>query len=113
DGDGFPDLVEVMRGAVDTHRAGDVWISRGHGVPGFPPLPPPPEPKDTDGDGILDRVDNCTNVANPNQADQDGDGFGTACDPDLNNDGRIDQSDMNLLVQCFLADVSTRLACAT
>lgn len=113
DGDGFPDLVEVMRGAVDTHRTGDVWISRGHGVPGFPPLPPPPAPRDTDGDGVLDRVDNCLTVANPTQADPDGDGFGTACDPDLNNNGLVDQADVNLFVPCFLAVVSQRPACAT
>ena len=35
---------------------------------------------DTDGDGINDSVDNCVNLANPNQEDADGDGIGDACD---------------------------------
>ncbi|UCG31675.1 MAG: right-handed parallel beta-helix repeat-containing protein, partial [Phycisphaerales bacterium] len=35
---------------------------------------------DTDGDGVPDTVDNCPDVANPDQADADGDGMGDACD---------------------------------
>jgi hypothetical protein len=46
--------------------------------------PPPPvvieAPKDTDKDGIRDAVDNCPEVANVNQADDDGDKVGDACD---------------------------------
>ena len=45
----------------------------------------PPDPcaalgGDTDGDGVCDAVDNCPAVANPDQADMDGDGIGDACD---------------------------------
>ena len=36
---------------------------------------------DADGDGVCDAVDNCPNVANPNQANTDGDTLGDACDP--------------------------------
>jgi hypothetical protein len=36
--------------------------------------------RDSDGDGVLNEVDNCPAVANPNQVDSDGDGFGDACD---------------------------------
>jgi hypothetical protein len=39
------------------------------------------DPKDTDLDGLADCVDNCPTVANADQADADGDGAGTACDP--------------------------------
>lgn len=38
-------------------------------------------PPDTDGDDVLDDVDNCKFVRNADQADTDGDGKGDACDP--------------------------------
>jgi hypothetical protein len=37
--------------------------------------------QDLDGDGECD-LDNCPGVYNPDQADDDGDGIGNACDPD-------------------------------
>jgi len=39
-----------------------------------------PPPNDTDNDGIDDMVDNCPNIANPDQADYDNDGIGDLCD---------------------------------
>jgi Thrombospondin type 3 repeat len=48
---------------------------------------------DTDGDGISDGSDNCPTVANPSQANNDGDALGDACDPDDDNDGVADGSD--------------------
>lgn len=51
-------------------------------------------PQDTDGDGHDDQVDNCRQIPNADQRDTDGDDFGNACDPDFNNDGIINFSDL-------------------
>ncbi len=55
---------------------------------------------DTDGDGIVDRDDNCSQIVNPDQADADADGFGDVCDPssptvaaDTDGDGIPDDRD--------------------
>jgi len=49
---------------------------------------------DADSDGVDDSIDNCTNVANPLQEDSDGDGHGSICDADLNNDCAINFFDL-------------------
>ena len=36
---------------------------------------------DADGDGVLDEVDNCPDVFNPDQIDSDANGIGDACEP--------------------------------
>lgn len=47
--------------------------------------------KDTDGDGVIDKNDNCPNMANSDQADTDGDKVGNVCDSDDDNDGLTDE----------------------
>lgn len=47
---------------------------------------------DSDDDGILDGLDNCPDVANPDQWDSNGDGLGDACS-DLDRDGVLDRVD--------------------
>ncbi|HXV37389.1 MAG TPA: thrombospondin type 3 repeat-containing protein, partial [Myxococcota bacterium] len=44
---------------------------------------------DTDGDGVLDHLDNCTLAANPAQVDTDGDFCGNRCDADYDNTGLV------------------------
>ncbi|MEO1573713.1 MAG: thrombospondin type 3 repeat-containing protein, partial [Pseudomonadota bacterium] len=58
---------------------------------------------DTDGDGVDDSVDNCIAAANPGQTDADGDGFGNACDADLNGDCVVNVTDLGLLRQAFFS----------
>ncbi|MEO1574580.1 MAG: proprotein convertase P-domain-containing protein, partial [Pseudomonadota bacterium] len=60
-----------------------------------------PVAADSDGDGIADDVDNCTLAANPDQTDSNGDGFGNACDADLNNDCVVNVVDLGLLRSVF------------
>lgn len=52
---------------------------------------------DSDGDGVPDLIDNCTKVANPDQADVDLDGIGNACDADVDNDGKVTAADVALV----------------
>lgn len=49
--------------------------------------------EDEDNDGQDDCVDNCPKVANPAQKDQDKDGLGDLCDPDLDGDGVQNEQD--------------------
>lgn len=42
---------------------------------------------DDDGDGVVNKDDNCPKVSNPGQFDMDADGAGDACDSDADGDG--------------------------
>ncbi|MEA3191060.1 MAG: hypothetical protein QOD77_1642 [Thermoplasmata archaeon] len=64
--------------------------------PGAPPrdgVDPALVDKDTDSDLHVDSMDNCVLTTNADQADQDGDGLGDACDPDRDGDFFADPLD--------------------
>lgn len=65
---------------------------------------------DADDDGAEDHTDNCTGVANPDQADRDADGIGDACDGDTDGDGRVDTVDGCRLVAAATATGCPRVA---
>jgi len=62
-------------------------------------------PPDFDEDSLKDFLDNCTLVANADQRDTDGDGYGNMCDGDLNNDGSTNTLDLNLYKQAHRTSV--------
>ncbi len=76
------DPLAVLSLARETHEAQDVAEAvRIAGLEG-----------DTDRDGVVDAEDNCLLEPNPAQRDSDADQIGNRCDPDVNNDGRVDTS---------------------
>ncbi len=58
-------------------------------------------PADSDNDGTIDLIDNCVQIANADQRDTNGDGYGNLCDPDLSNDGIVNFEDVALWVPFF------------
>jgi hypothetical protein len=67
--------------------------------------PLPSSSGDTDGDGVKDAFDNCTNKSNANQADADHDACGDVCDQnvaaDCDGNHAVGVTDFNLLVGSF------------
>jgi FtsP/CotA-like multicopper oxidase with cupredoxin domain len=51
--------------------------------------------RDDDADGVINLIDNCTARPNPDQRDTDADGYGNACDPDLDNNGIVNFGDFS------------------
>ncbi|NNF17860.1 MAG: hypothetical protein HKN70_14040, partial [Gammaproteobacteria bacterium] len=56
---------------------------------------------DTDGDGVLDDVDNCITVINPDQRDSNGDGHGNFCDYDYDNNCVTQFPDLGIFGAAF------------
>lgn len=58
---------------------------------------------DSDADGVADDADNCLEIPNAAQLDSNGDGFGNACDPDIDPsaDCQVDFLDLGLVKAAF------------
>jgi len=56
---------------------------------------------DSDGDGVLDNVDNCILHSNVSQLDTDADGYGNRCDADLNNSSTVNITDYSIFGSHF------------
>ncbi|MEL7451450.1 MAG: M4 family metallopeptidase [Pseudomonadota bacterium] len=65
------------------------------------------EAADSDGDEVFDLQDNCTLVANADQRDTNADGFGNACDADLDNDCAVAFGDLGLMKAAFFQGKTT------
>ncbi len=85
--DDGPENTALIHNSLNSNVLGRYIFSARNGT-----IPSPVDP-DTDGDGIFDTSDNCPAVANVDQADNDGDGAGDACDDDDDDDGVLDTTD--------------------
>jgi hypothetical protein len=59
---------------------------------------------DSDGDGVKDVSDNCSDVSNPDQDDWDADDCGNLCDADYDQNGQVDFGDFGAFANAFGTD---------
>ncbi|MFN3200917.1 MAG: lectin-like protein [Bradymonadia bacterium] len=77
--------------ACDEDIDGDGFDNSTEGICRTDPASAESIPPDADGDDVCDPIDNCVNVANPDQADTDIDGDGDLCDDDRDGDSVLNR----------------------
>lgn len=103
DSDGPNDTWEKNRAKLDDIINGNCFDNNNNGTMDGE--------EDSDGDGIKNSKDNCPDIANKDQADEDGDGIGDACetkdtdDDDSDTDTDNDDSDIDTDDDGILDDV--------
>ncbi|HOH77780.1 MAG TPA: thrombospondin type 3 repeat-containing protein [Myxococcota bacterium] len=97
---GLANVAVDMTGKRAANREGETLIKLEVGLTHGLGVPPGDSQPDFDEDGVPDSADNCQMVANPAQQDIDGDRFGDACDPDIDNDGFVGQNDIQAIGDC-------------
>jgi hypothetical protein len=100
-GDDLVDLI-VVDTDPNSNRVAMKYVSSGTslGLLGTHYLDPA---GDLDLDGTTNCADNCIDVANADQLDSDGDGYGNQCDYDFNDNCIVGDADTQLLISNFLA----------
>jgi probable HAF family extracellular repeat protein len=86
-GEGINDIGQIAVNAVHPQLGKHVLL-----------LTPPP---DADSDGVPDASDNCIALANADQRDTDGDGFGNRCDGDLDQNRFVNITDLGIFKARF------------
>jgi hypothetical protein len=81
----------------------DAWLNTGMAAPHTMATTTWTSP-DSDGDGVIDSVDNCPNDANTAQENNDADAQGDICDDDDDNDGLTDTEEGAIGTDPFDAD---------
>lgn len=72
---------------------------------------------DSDRDGVVDGIDNCVLIPNPDQADSDQDGVGDACGAglyfcgDFDHNGRLNTTDARLIQRCAVGVIECAATC--
>ncbi len=101
---GFDRWRDSLVGATAVSADGLTIVGFGFGPPGgqrqaWLAVLDSPVAADTDGDGVIDGIDNCTTVANPEQCDSDGDEYGNRCDGDFSDNNATNAQDTTLFRQ--------------
>ena len=90
DGDNYSDALELEHG-TNRFKASEYpqGVEPDLGQPTLDPEEPITLPplEDADEDGVLNGVDNCPTIHNPTQWDNNENGIGNRCDPDIDGDG--------------------------